>query len=267
MEKPSFKSSPWIRGAPHRVFSRDIRRTRWRISLDTGGRPGFLRRDFHVQKSLNPLRCQPMTVSGLTITRAWRQPGHRQDRMTQKTLSAFRSDGRGLFRFRTATCCRRARISVWSAARSAKISMILCMPERVSGGDAKFQGFCDRWNKWEGQPIQELYARINALAKSKGLEAISLKDVHACLKKHDSSYVNFRYFGLGKDARVSKKWEMKSFEIQVLHCLALALLEINLNKMKELDIGFSDTVRKISEADMKDDEKQLLERMKERSTR
>ena len=31
----------------------------------------------HVQKSLNPLRCQPMTVSGLTITRAWRQPGHR----------------------------------------------------------------------------------------------------------------------------------------------------------------------------------------------
>ena len=152
MEKPSFKSSPWIRGAPHRVFSRDISRTRSRISLDTGDRPGFLRRDFHVQKSLNPLRCQPMTVSGLTITRAWRQPGHRQDRMTQKTLSAFRSDGRGLFRFRTATCCRRARISVWSAARSAKISMILCMPERVSGGDAKFQGFCDRWNKWEGQP-------------------------------------------------------------------------------------------------------------------
>ena len=166
MEKPSFKSSPWIRGAPHRVFSRDIRRTRWRISLDTGGRPGFLRRDFHVQKSLNPLRCQPMTVSGLTITRAWRQPGHRQDRMTQKTLSAFRSDGRGLFRFRTATCCRRARISVWSAARSAKISMILCMPERVSGGDAKFQGFCDRWNKWEGHlsgPALRTFFRIAKL--------------------------------------------------------------------------------------------------------
>ena len=42
---------------------------------------------------------------------------------------------------------------MWSAARSAKISMILCMPERVSGGDAKFQGFCDRWNKWEGQVL------------------------------------------------------------------------------------------------------------------
>ena len=29
--------------------------------------------------------------------------------------------------------------------------MIFCMLERVSGGDAKFQGFCDGWNKWEGQ--------------------------------------------------------------------------------------------------------------------
>ena len=92
-----------------------------------------------------------MTASGLTITRAWCQSGHRQDRVTQKTLSAFRSNGLGLFRFRTATCCRRAGISVWSATRSAKISMILCMPERVSGGDAEFQGFCDGWNKWEGQ--------------------------------------------------------------------------------------------------------------------
>ena len=31
--------------------------------------------------------------------------------------------------------------------------MILCMPERVSGGDAKFQGFCDGWNKWKGQVL------------------------------------------------------------------------------------------------------------------
>ena len=49
---------------------------------------------------------------------------------------------------------------MWSAARSAKISMILCMPERVSGGDAKFQGFCDRWNKWEGH--QKTFRRLKA---------------------------------------------------------------------------------------------------------
>ena len=50
---------------------------------------------------------------------------------------------------------------MWSAARSAKISMILCMPERVSGGDAKFQGFCDRWNKWEGQVMQN--SKVSAI--------------------------------------------------------------------------------------------------------
>ena len=53
---------------------------------------------------------------------------------------------------------------MWSAARSAKISMILCMPERVSGGDAKFQGFCDRWNKWEGQPFY-LVIRYGVVAR------------------------------------------------------------------------------------------------------
>ena len=50
---------------------------------------------------------------------------------------------------------------MWSAARSAKISMILCMPERVSGGDAKFQGFCDGWNKWEGQVRSRSQAVLN----------------------------------------------------------------------------------------------------------
>ena len=31
--------------------------------------------------------------------------------------------------------------------------MILCLSERVSEGDAEFQGFCRRWNKWEGQAV------------------------------------------------------------------------------------------------------------------
>ena len=72
--KPSILSSPWIRGAPHNGFSRDIRRISPRTSLDTGGRPGFPRRDFRVQKRRKPFRCQPITVSGLTITRISLQP-------------------------------------------------------------------------------------------------------------------------------------------------------------------------------------------------
>ena len=88
--KPSILSSPWIRGAPHNGFSRDIRRISPRNSLDTGGRPGFPRRDFRVQKRRKPFRCQPITVSGLTITRISLQPDHSRDRTTQKRRSANR---------------------------------------------------------------------------------------------------------------------------------------------------------------------------------
>ena len=109
--KPSILSSPWIRGAPHNGFSRDIRRISPRTSLDTGGRPGFPRRDFRVQKRRKPFRCQPITVSGLTITRISLQPDHSRDRTTQKRRSAIRSDGLAPFRSKAASCCRRARFS------------------------------------------------------------------------------------------------------------------------------------------------------------
>ena len=66
---------------------------------------------------------------------------------------------------------------MWSAARSAKISMILCMPERVSGGDAKFQGFCHRWNKWEGQVVLRLCvtSRCNFCRGQLGVEIFRLE--------------------------------------------------------------------------------------------
>ncbi len=65
---PSFNNSPWMRGAPHNEFSRLIRRMSSRISFEVRGRPGFPWRDFHFQNTRNPWRCQPMTVSGLTMT-------------------------------------------------------------------------------------------------------------------------------------------------------------------------------------------------------
>ena len=64
---------------------------------------------------------------------------------------------------------------MWSAARSAKISMILCMPERVSGGDAKFQGFCDRWNKWEGQPAIQASQAASRRHSAKAAARVCLK--------------------------------------------------------------------------------------------
>ncbi len=59
-------------------------------------------------------------------------------------------------------------------------SMILCMSERVSGGDEKSQGFCRRWNKWEGQGRN---TKLHAVCDAKGRPLVLLLtpgNVHDC---------------------------------------------------------------------------------------
>jgi hypothetical protein len=55
------------------------------------GRPG---RDFHFQKSLNALRCQPIRVSGLTMTRALLQSQNRDHTSRLKRAASVRRRGR-----------------------------------------------------------------------------------------------------------------------------------------------------------------------------
>ncbi len=146
----------WSSSSPRHRY---IRRMSSRISLGAGGRPGLPRLDFQVQNARNPFRCQPMTVSGLTITSASRQRGQRRERMTQNKRSSVRSHGRRLSRFRIATCWRRARFSRCSDARLRKVSrsvatrimMVVCMPTTVAGGGRKCYDFCGRWGFDEAQ--------------------------------------------------------------------------------------------------------------------
>ena len=63
---PSLRSSPWMRGAPQSGFSRLIFRISSRISLDTGGRPGWPRRTFQVQNSRDPLQSRTPFGPGST---------------------------------------------------------------------------------------------------------------------------------------------------------------------------------------------------------
>src|SRR3954452_23821521 len=74
---PSFRSSPWMRGAPQRGLARLISRISRRISLGTFGRPRR-RRDLHRQKARKPARRQRRIVFGLNdrecIENAWCDP-------------------------------------------------------------------------------------------------------------------------------------------------------------------------------------------------
>ena len=83
-----------MRGAPQSGFSRLIWRISFRVSWETGGRPGRPWRTFQVQNSLKPLRCQEITVSGFTMIRADRQSLHNCDKRAQKNRSAAVNFGR-----------------------------------------------------------------------------------------------------------------------------------------------------------------------------
>jgi len=61
---PSLSSSPWIRGAPHRLITDQVA-----DFPGTAGRPP-LDRDFQRQNALKPRRCQRISVSGLKIATA-----------------------------------------------------------------------------------------------------------------------------------------------------------------------------------------------------
>jgi hypothetical protein len=65
---PSLSSSPWIRGASHKGFSRLMRLIRFGTSTAIGGRPR--RRDFQARNARKPFRCHRITVAGSTIAKA-----------------------------------------------------------------------------------------------------------------------------------------------------------------------------------------------------
>ena len=74
---PSLRSSPWMRGAPHRGFAVAMRVTRALISALTGGRPLLMRPESWVQYSRKRRRCHRRTVSGATMINACLQPPRR----------------------------------------------------------------------------------------------------------------------------------------------------------------------------------------------
>jgi hypothetical protein len=108
--RPSFSSSPWIRGAPQSGLARAhprnelsqlLRDLRPPASASTLPRP----------VAFDPWRCQPTTVSARTTCSECRQRVHSRDSTTQNMRSISVSRGRRRPAFHTAICCRSARFS------------------------------------------------------------------------------------------------------------------------------------------------------------
>jgi hypothetical protein len=92
--RPSFRISPWMRGAPQRGFTAAMRVTRALISALTGGRPPVGRPESRVQYSRKRRRCHRRTVAGVTITRGCLHRAQTLASRTQKSRAVRRSGGR-----------------------------------------------------------------------------------------------------------------------------------------------------------------------------
>ncbi len=74
-----------MRSSPQSGFSVAMRRISWRSSSGIGGRPGL---DLMRQNSRQPARCQRISVSGRTTTRASRQSKSRESNASDTRVAA-----------------------------------------------------------------------------------------------------------------------------------------------------------------------------------
>ncbi len=101
---PSFRSSPWIRGAPQSGLAAAMVVIRLRISALNRGRPGPFGCDNLYQYRLNRLRCHEITVSGRTIIKADFQSFQIALSPIQKIRSRRRNLGLLMSLLKTANC-------------------------------------------------------------------------------------------------------------------------------------------------------------------
>ena len=73
------------------------------------------------------------------------------------------------------------------------------------------------------------------------------------LQKHRSSYTNFRCFQLNKQGWLNPDFEFKPREVQVLHCLALGLIKLNMDEIARRGYQVPPSMRVIPESDMTDE--------------
>ena len=78
---------------------------------------------------------------------------------------------------------------------------------------------------------EDIVHKMNELGRTENIKPIEERELVACLQKHDSSYSNFRYFHLDRQAKLNMSWELSARDVQIVHCLALTLIHLNMDEM------------------------------------
>ena len=107
----------------------------------------------------------------------------------------------------------------------------------------------------------DIIREINTWGQTINMGTVSENDLVTCLKKHNSSYSNFRYFQLDDQGRLNKKWEFSHLDRQTLHCFALALISLNMKEIERRGFKVMASMSPVPESEMTEDLKALREKM------
>lgn len=106
---------------------------------------------------------------------------------------------------------------------------LLNLYEELQDGSAGENGIC-----------RDIIQEINAFGQTKNIRQISEDELIACLKRHGSSYMDFKYFHVdtkGKSNR-NKSSVLSDRDLDIFFCFASALICLNIEEMEKRGFGF-----------------------------
>ena len=103
--------------------------------------------------------------------------------------------------------------------------------------------------------------RLNLYGVKHNIPVIKEKDIVACLKKHNASYANFRYFQLSHQGTLNPDFGYSTRDVQIMHCLALGLTHVNMDEMRRRNIRVIESMSVVPEAKMTSELRAIKESM------
>ena len=103
--------------------------------------------------------------------------------------------------------------------------------------------------------------KSNEYGRTHGIPYLTEHEAVACLRKHRTSYTNIRYFQLSHQGKLNPGFGYSPRDAQIMHCLALGLIHVNMDEMRRRVIGVLASMSAVPESEMTDELRALKERM------
>ena len=110
-------------------------------------------------------------------------------------------------------------------------------------------------------PKEALLENTNKCRYAVGLPPVSEEDLAKVFKKHQSSYSDFRYFGVDEQADVSHRLGFNASDLQIMHLVALGIIATNIEEIKRRGFKIYATPSPVPEEEMTDELRALKAEM------